>query len=241
MYILDTHQLSNTHVRIHTYVPNYSRIWQMESLEKFRFKSPSTITFAGPTSSGKTFLCAEIIRNRNELFDKPVDRIIYCYNNSLSSHLNDPLVEYHNGIFDIKLIPSNNRNHVLLILDDLSEHITSDTAQLFSVFSHHKNISVIFICQNLFLRNKSARDISLNTMYLCLFRQKRDLRQIKCLGSQMFPGNSKAFMMVYNECTSGKYSYLMIDLHPEHSHRVILRTGILPSDLEIIYLPDGVE
>ena len=58
----------------------------------------------------------------------------------------------------------------LLILDDLMRESSSNVIlDLFTKGSHHKNISVIFITQNVFHKGKAQRDISLNTKYLMLY------------------------------------------------------------------------
>ena len=60
-----------------------------------------------------------------------------------------------------------NEKKKLFILDDLMRESSSDVIlDLFTKGSHHKNISVIFITQNVFHKGKVLRDISLNRKYL---------------------------------------------------------------------------
>ena len=66
----------------------------------------------------------------------------------------------------------------------------SDIAKLFTKASHHRNISVIFLTQNLFLKGKQTRTISLNSNYMAIFKNPRDKSQFSHLASQMFPGES---------------------------------------------------
>ena len=58
---------------------------------------------------------------------------------------------------------------------------------LFTKGSHHKNISVIFIMQNIFHKGKSQRDIRLNTKYIVLYKNPRDRAQIQHLARQVHP------------------------------------------------------
>ena len=58
---------------------------------------------------------------------------------------------------------------------------------LFTKGSHHLNLSVIFITQNLFYKGSQIRDVSLNSQYLILFKNRRDLSQIMHLGRQLYP------------------------------------------------------
>jgi hypothetical protein len=60
---------------------------------------------------------------------------------------------------------------------------------IFTKYSHHKNMSVIFTVQNIFHQKKGQRDISLNTMYLILMKNPRDMAQIIYLARQLHPLN----------------------------------------------------
>jgi len=62
---------------------------------------------------------------------------------------------------------------------------------LFTKDSHYINISVFFISQNLFSKDKNCRTISINSRYLVLMNNPRDKLQIEVLARQMFPNNSK--------------------------------------------------
>ena len=58
---------------------------------------------------------------------------------------------------------------VLLVLDDLMNEADQTVANLFTKGSHHRNVNVVFLAQNLFSKNKFARTISLNAHYMVLF------------------------------------------------------------------------
>ena len=49
----------------------------------------------------------------------------------------------------------------------------ADVSNLLTKFAHHKNLSVIFIVQNLFPKGKYARDVSLNAHYIISFKNPR--------------------------------------------------------------------
>ena len=59
---------------------------------------------------------------------------------------------------------------------------------LFTVGSHYRNISVIFLTQNVYEKGKYARSISLNSHYFILFKNRRDQAQITHLARQIFSG-----------------------------------------------------
>ena len=106
-------------------------------------------------------------------------------------------------------------------------------ANLFSRESYHKNISVILILQNLFHQGKYCRDISLNTHYFILFKNPRDIQQIKLLGRQL--GMPKKLLEVYLDATKDPFGYLLINLSPGNSDNYMLRSHIFPDEHTIIY------
>ena len=63
---------------------------------------------------------------------------------------------------------------------------------LFTRGSHHRNLSVIYIVQNLFHQGKASGSKSLNH-YLVLFKNPRDKLQILTLAKQMYPGQTDFF------------------------------------------------
>ena len=71
----------------------------------------------------------------------------------------------------------------LIVLDDLMAQSGKDKriADLFTKGSHHRNLSVIYIVQNVFHQGKEMRKISLNAHYIVLFKSSRDRQQISIL------------------------------------------------------------
>ncbi len=104
---------------------------------------------------------------------------------------------------------------------------------LFSKGSHHQNLSVCHLSQNLFNQGKCARNISLNTHYQLLLRSPRDVRQISTLASQT--GMGTLLTLAYKDAISRPHGYLLVDLSPRHdSYR--LKTAILPFEDTVVYL-----
>ena len=63
-----------------------------------------------------------------------------------------------------------------MVTDDLMIGYVNDKrlASLFSKKSHHRNCSVIFIVQNLFVQGKDMRNITKNCHYMILFKNPRE-------------------------------------------------------------------
>jgi Cdc6-like AAA superfamily ATPase len=70
--------------------------------------------------------------------------------------------EFYEGLINIDTFDSKKNN--LLVIDDLM-HLSKDNDEiykLFTIHSHHRNISVFLVSQNIFSKGKFAREISLN-------------------------------------------------------------------------------
>ena len=118
-------------------------------------------------------------------------------------------------------------------MKEANENLTD----LFTKGSHHNNISVIHIVQNLFGKNKHQRTLSLNSHYLVVFKNPRDMSQISFLARQMYPSNKKYVQDAYKDATETPHGYLLIDLKQSTPDNLRLRTGIFPSDpKQILYL-----
>ena len=83
---------------------------------------------------------------------------------------------------------------------------------LFTRCSHHRNLSVIYIVQNLFHQGKGSRSISLNSHYLVLFKNPRDKLQIVTLAKQTYPGQTHSFIQRYEEAVQRPFGCLLVDL-----------------------------
>ena len=105
----------------------------------------------------------------------------------------------------------------------------------FTVDSHHKNISVYFLAQNLFSQGKYMRTISLNCHYILLMNNPRDRSQINFLARQIFPTHTKYLVESYLDATSTKYGYLFLDFKQETDNELRVQTGILPNQKRIVY------
>ena len=124
----------------------------------------------------------------------------------------------------------NKRN--LIVFDDQMIDASKDKriVNLFTRGSHHRNLSVIYIVQNLFHQGKGSRSISLNSHYLVLFKNPRDKLQILTLAKQMYPGQTDFFLNQYDEAVKRPFGYLLIDLKTTTQDNCRLRTNVLSSE-----------
>jgi hypothetical protein len=94
----------------------------------------------------------------------------------------------------------------------MMEGFSKEITEIFTILSHHNNISIIIVMHNLFHKNQFTRNITLNAQYIVYFRNPRDLSSIGFLSRQLAPHNSKNLQAVFLEQTNRPYSYLIIDL-----------------------------
>ena len=209
------------------------------------FQTPCSTLVVGSSQSGKTFLTYKIIRQSKGMFTIPPVKIVYCYSafQDLYAKMEKEVsnINFHEGLPTSENIEewSEKKEHMLLILDDLLGPAadSSDIMNLFTIGCHHRNISVIFLMQNMFPPGKCIRTISLNANYIICMRSHREKLQLNTLGRQILPGQSKYFMAAYEQATSKKYGYLLIDLSPHTDKTYLLRTNIFVGEDVIIDLP----
>lgn len=198
---------------------------------------------SGPSNCGKTFFVKDIIENAQRIISHPIDNIVYIY--SCWQPLYDQLLKLReinfvkglpDSLCDDSLLPPEKNN--LLIIDDLMNDASGniEVQNVFTKYVHHRNLSCIYLVQNLFIQGKASRTISLNTNYLVLFKNPRDRYQTSLLGRQMFPGNSKYFLESFNDATSAAYGYLFIDYKAKTPDHLRLRSNLL-AEKTVVYVP----
>ena len=199
------------------------------------FKHPFTCLVSGPTGCGKTVFTTKLIEHASKMIDPPPERILWCYGIYQNFFNGIRNVEFHEGVPDLETFDGTKTT--LLILDDLMHETDDRVSQIFTKVSHHRNVSVLYLTQNLFYGSKQNRTISLNAHYIVLFKNARDVTQISHLAGQMYPGNSKYMIESFRDATASPYSYLLIDLKPNTEDKLRLRTQIFPGEITYVYVP----
>jgi len=202
---------------------------------------PSRFIIYGPSGSGKSTFVENMLQHMKELFGFYFDKIIYCSGQSFPS-----FQEIH-GI-PIEMIASINQSQInqinpdlnnIIILDDNMHEVSNDLliSDLFTKLSHHKNITVILLVQNLFPKSKYMRDISLNSTYLVLMSNPREKQQIKTLSTQIDGSDSLFIFKAYLSATKNKpFSYLFLDFEQNTPDEVRVRTSIFPNEETISFV-----
>ena len=189
--------------------------------QAFRFRHPSSILIAGPSGSGKTVFTSQLILHNRDLWSETPPIVYYCYGVWQQGFV--PLkkagVHFHEGIPDSELLTKWFPKGGLLILDDLMEEGGKDkrVLDLFTKFSHHNGITVIYLTQDLFPPGKFAKTISRNAHYVVAFKNPRDQVGIRTLLLQSFPNRWKEVQEVFNKVTDRPFGYMVLDFHPASS------------------------
>ena len=206
-----------------------------------KFAHPFTCLVAGPTGCGKTVFVRNVLKSSVDMIDLPPERIIWCYGiyqNAYTEMMRElPSIEFVEGISDLESnLDPNVRN--LVVIDDLMSECGKDPkiSNLFCRGSHHKNLSIFFLVQNLFQKSSEIRTISLNSHYIVAFKNPRDKSQISHLGKQLYPGHTRFVQEAYEDATQFPYGYLLIDLKPNTPEEYRLRTNIFPNEYTAVYV-----
>ena len=150
----------------------------------YTFHTPTTIIISGISGAGKSSWVKRLLSHPS-MFKTPPDRIIYCYGLWQDGFNNMTGIEFRKGLD----IPSdlNSQKHTIIILDDIMTDVAKSKSaeELFTRGSHHLNLTVIFIVQNLYVAGASGNTIRLNTHYNVLMNNKTDLDKISLLGRKI--------------------------------------------------------
>ena len=147
---------------------------------------PFGLLVSGGTKTGKTTFVKKLLGNFQVMMDPPPENIKYfCseYQDTFAEIKSlVPDIEFIEGVPDAIFDSINPKTRNLYIFDDMMGERDSVIAKLFTKKSHHGNLSVIYIVQNLFHQSKDHRTISLNASYIVLTKKVRDASQVIHLG-----------------------------------------------------------
>ena len=122
----------------------------------------------------------------------------------------------------------------LLVIDDLMGVKNDTVIKFFTRGSHHLNLTIFYLMQNLFL--KSNRTISLNSQIRILFKNARDSIQFSFFARQSYPKHIKEIKKAFIDATSQAYRYLLFNFWSETLDQLQIRTGIFPEDSQFVYV-----
>ena len=204
-------------------------------------QTPFRLIVAGPSGAGKTELVKQIVDN--EFYSSSIDNIVYCYPGYLDEVPTEfeTTVNYHPGLPKKEYL-SGLPKGTLLIFDDMMVECcdNEDVGILFTVIARKRNISVILMSQNIYQQGKIFRTLRLNATHLALFKFRAandvNLRMIRDLGL-----TNHISRELLEKATSERYTYIMIDVHPNRQYDFgCIRGNIFLKNFPVYYTMEYV-
>jgi hypothetical protein len=200
-----------------------------------KFRENFTLCISGSSGVGKTRLLLYILENAKQCLTRLPTTIIICF--SCEQNFYEKFKQFgipvilHKGVLE-----NDPPEGSLIIFDDLQTE-TDKILPFFIKLSHHLHLSVIYITQNIFL--KQNRDITLNTNYIILFASWRDKKQISILASQIDPNNSSWIIKSYRDATKQPFTYILFDFTPKTQEEFRIRDHVVP-EITHFYVDDSI-
>ena len=118
----------------------------------YPFPECTSIAISGSTCSGKTFWLYRLLHSKDDMFENPPEKVLYCYGiyqplyEKMEKEL--PFITFQQGLpstSDLEAL-AHDKTCNLVCLDDLMESVTtsSEMENLFVKGMHHRHLSVIF-------------------------------------------------------------------------------------------------
>ena len=177
------------------------------------FRHPFTTIVSGQMGSGKMQFVMRLVDSADTMIEPTPCKIVYYFveYQPLFEHYEDR-IEFHHGMPKADAI--DRLIDALVGYDDLMDEADEKLTRIFTCGSHHRNVSVIFMVQNFFNKNRHMRTISLNAQYIVQFVH---------LAKQLYPHNSRFAHKAY--------------LRSDQDDDLRLRTSIFPGERQIVYVP----
>ena len=195
-------------------------------VKPFQIHTPSSILIVGPSGCGKTVFTQKLLEDNLDVFETTPNSIHYCYGAWQPKFAEMTCCHFHEGIPELDELDAwFPKGKGILVMDDLMDEGSHDkrVLDLFTKHSHHRGITVLYLCQDMFPAGKYAKSISRNVHYVIAFKNPRDQLGVRNLLLQSFPTCWKDCLHTYQGCTQELFGYMLLDLHPasDDEERVI--------------------
>ena len=171
-----------------------------------KFRAGKNCIVYGLSGNGKTTFIQRVLKEKLVSDFPPTVYYFYKLKQPWMEEWTTPKIHFIEGLELDKITPNS-----LVVIDDLSQSKHNRTCELFLVGSHHQNISVFYLTQNLYPRDESCRLMTLNAHYLVLFTDMRSARQIKTLAHQLFDGADKDRLInALRKSINTPYSFILL-------------------------------
>eukprot|EP00794_Sanderia_malayensis_P013613 gene13613-biopygen10891 len=184
----------------------------------FRLKTPCTVMVGGKSKSGKTELLFDLLRQWRFITDDTAGfytKRIYWFYGTYDQKQENCLKEIYDGFRDelqdandssiaLHTIPGlesqqaetakEEMRDAIVILDDLMDEMMKNDkmSQFFTRESHHRNLCMFFVWQDIFPKHKHGSTISKNTDYKIIFDNPSCRDSVRRMLGKMYPKAKQA-------------------------------------------------
>lgn len=195
-------------------------------------KVPFALLCAASSGSGKSHLVRDLILNHYRMFEKPLVEIVWLYHKraydtqlvkQLETGLDIP-IRFIEGfpakeIAEGTLFNSDNDAIKLLVMDDIvvSAMRSPVFIEMFTIMSHHNNMCIIGILQNMHSETSATRQIMNNIIrnvsYVVLFPDRRNMQACKQIARTYFSDEEYKLNEPFKHLIESKqkFIYMVID------------------------------
>ena len=115
----------------------------------------------------------------------------------------------------------------MIVLDDLISTAAENPriTDRFTEGSHHRNVSVVVLNQNLYFSKDPTQ--RRNCHYLFLFKNPVDKQRIMTLAKQSYPGKTHCFLEKLEQANRKPFQFLLVELKTATPEHLRLRRDIL--------------
>ena len=211
-----------------------------------RLCNGSVMQVVGPSGSGKTFFVINLLQNSDGLFKEPTKQI-YWLLGANDGEIGETQKQFKS--LNVRLLKGFEKGWQdmpkkgdVVVIDDLFSESTKeqDFNNMFTKIARHRQVTVIFITQNLFHQGGQHRTRNLNVHYLVIFKNPRDSTVIDYLARQAFPSNRMFLIDAFRDATVDQpHGYLFLDFTQMCPDMLRVRTDIFNLDGIIVYKQDN--
>lgn len=185
----------------------------------------------GPSGSGKTHFVCKLLQNP-QFFKSRFNKIYWHQGGGGESGLTQ---NEFCKLKNIKVVNGFDKNWStrlqkgdVIIIDDLYQEANkeSDFNNLFTKIARHREVTVIFITQNLFHQGGNHRTRNINVHYLGFFKNPRDQTVVDFIARQAFPNNRNYLLDAFKDATKVSHGYLFLDFTQQCPDDLRVRTDI---------------
>ena len=170
-----------------------------------------------------------MLENETEVFSSPFEHYFWCLPNGSEppkAIASRPEFQIVYGVPDGATLPTNS----IVFLDDLQHEQGLRTQLLYTVHSHHRNLTVVSLNHNLFPKNRFQRDLSQSTKYIIACNNPRDAQAFFRLALQLEPGRARSLYECYLDACKKPFGYLLCDLTQQVHPALRYKTGLFETD-----------